>query len=155
MPKSHGEVKSINGKRVATPEYRAWQSMKGRCLNPTDKNYRYYGGRGIAVFPEWVASYEAFLRDVGRRPADNLTLDRIDVNKGYEPDNCRWATRETQARNRAYATVRAWEIAEALGLSVKTVYHMMWECREKDKGRLRHFTLSPENEARIRAYMKG
>lgn len=150
-----GEVKLVNGRRVASPEYRAWQAMKDRCTNTKSKNYPYYGGRGITVCQAWLESFDAFLADVGRRPTPDLTLDRIDVNKGYEPGNCRWATRKEQARNRRYATVRAWEVAEALGLSVYTVYHMMWEVRRKDRGDLKHFSLSPENEARIRAYMKG
>lgn len=151
---THGEVKKINGKRVATPEYRAWQLMKNRCMNQKAADYKYYGGRGIAMDPRW-GQYENFLADMGRKPSSELTLDRVDGDGNYCKDNCRWATRQTQARNRKYASVKAWEIAEELGLSKMTIYHMMWEVRCKDKGDLKNFSLSPENEARIRAYMKA
>lgn len=153
MRESHGEVKKIDGKRVPSPEYRTWQNMRNRCLNPKAGDYRYYGGRGITIAPEWHV-FSGFLASMGRRPTPTHTIDRKDSDGPYSAENCHWATRETQARNRAYATVRAWEVAEELGLSMKTVYHMMWEVREKDKGNTKHFSLSPENEARIRAFMR-
>jgi hypothetical protein len=150
---THGEVKRINGKRVPSPEYRTWQNIRNRCLNPKTGDYKYYGGRGITIDQSWE-QFSGFLESMGRRPSPKHTIDRKDSDGPYSPENCHWATRETQARNRAYATVRAWEVAAALGLSTKTVYHMMWEVREKDKGNTKHFSLSPQNEARIRAYMR-
>ena len=118
-----------NGKRFTTPEYRAWQNMKNRCYNKRDKNYPYYGGRGIRVCDRWVDSVANFIADMGRRPSDDLTLDRIDPHKDYEPGNCRWATREVQSRNRPYATRKAWIVADALGVSVKTYYHYLWQIK--------------------------
>lgn len=74
--------------------------MKARCLNPQDQNYHRYGARGITVCQRWVDSFENFLADMGEKPDPNLTLDRIDNDKGYEPSNCRWADMTTQSNNR-------------------------------------------------------
>lgn len=78
--------------------YSTWSNMKRRCLDPSNPCYRNYGGRGIAVCEEW-RSFEGFYRDMGDRP-DGATIERIDVNKGYSKDNCIWATKLDQARNK-------------------------------------------------------
>lgn len=92
--------KKIHGEgSPKTTEYATWISMKGRCYNKRDRDYRHYGGRGIKVCPEWW-DFETFLRDMGRRPSPNLTIDRIDNSGDYEPGNCRWATTTQQSRNR-------------------------------------------------------
>lgn len=77
-----------------------WCHLKTRCLCPTSPAYEYYGGRGITICDEWLASYEAF-RDWARSSgySDDLEIDRIDVNGNYEPNNCRWATRVQQMQN--------------------------------------------------------
>lgn len=85
--------------RSKSREYEAWRSMKKRCLNPNDKNYVHYGGRGIKVCDRWSNSFENFYEDMGDKP-DNHSLDRKDVNGNYEPNNCRWATQDEQIRNR-------------------------------------------------------
>lgn len=85
--------------KSTTPEYTSWESMKHRCLNSNNKYYKNYGGRGITVCDEWL-TFEGFFKDMGNKPEKNFSLDRIDVNKGYYKDNCRWASRYTQDRNR-------------------------------------------------------
>src|SRR5258705_9640094 len=81
-----------------TPEYRAWESMRRRCDKPNAHNYRYYGGRGIGYAEDWK-SFDNFLRDVGKKPGAAYSLDRIDNDKDYSPENCRWATKTEQQRN--------------------------------------------------------
>lgn len=74
-----------------------WKAMKQRCENPKNPRWHSYGGRGIAVCERWQ-KFENFLADMGERP-EGKTLDRRDNDKGYSPDNCRWATREEQNSN--------------------------------------------------------
>ena len=81
-------------------EYRAWINMRSRCNTPSSTGYEtLYGGRGIRVCPEWEASFQRFLKDVGPRPSPRHSLDRIDGDGHYEPGNCRWATQVEQCRN--------------------------------------------------------
>lgn len=86
------------------PEYGVYSAMLRRCYNPKAFAYAYYGGRGVTVCDRWRfgadarTGYECFMEDMGVRP-DGLTLDRIDPFGNYEPGNCRWADRVTQARN--------------------------------------------------------
>lgn len=81
------------------PEYRAWASMMQRCRNTRCERYPRYGGRGIAVCERWNSA-AAFLADMGPRPSQDHSLDRIDNEGNYEPANCRWATRSMQQQNK-------------------------------------------------------
>ena len=73
--------------------------MKQRCHNPKHPRYDSYGGRGILVCEEWRNSFITFYNDMGERPSNKHSLDRIDNDKGYSPDNCRWITRKEQNEN--------------------------------------------------------
>ena len=87
---SHGMWKSR--------EFKIWTSMKSRCSNPKDPNYKNYGGRGIVVCDEWKTDFKQFYLDMG--DSDGLTIDRISVNGNYTKENCRWANMKTQSRNK-------------------------------------------------------
>jgi hypothetical protein len=94
--RKHGDQSRVDGRR--SPTYRSWDGMKQRCLNPKATGYARYGGAGITVCDRWL-DFANFLEDMGARP-DGTTLDRIDSARGYEPGNCRWATRSEQNKNR-------------------------------------------------------
>lgn len=83
-----------------SPMHYIWRSMLARCLRVSDKSYIYYGARGITVCDRWCESFENFLEDMGERPSPDHSIDRIDVNGNYEPNNCRWATKSEQQRNK-------------------------------------------------------
>lgn len=82
-----------------TSEYHAWDNMKRRCNNKNNPEYKNYGGRGIRVCDGWSESFENFIEDMGRKPSKRYSLDRIDNNKGYFKENCRWTDANTQAIN--------------------------------------------------------
>ena len=85
--------------RAAHPLYKAYSEMLRRCLNPAHPRYADYGGRGITVCQAWQDDFWTYIQDVGERP-EGLSLDRIDNDGPYAPDNVRWATRAEQSRNR-------------------------------------------------------
>lgn len=110
-----------------SPTYRSWHSMKQRAANPNAPNARHYSERGIGVCKRWL-KFENFLADMGERP-NGQCLERIDNDKGYSPNNCRWATQAEQLRNRRSnvfieyegkrQTVRDWSIE--LGIPFTTL----------------------------------
>jgi len=84
-----------------SPEFRAWDSARQRCNNPRNRGWVHYGGRGIKVCSRWDRpdGLVAFVEDMGLRPGPKYTLDRIDNDGDYTPENCRWVTRSRQQRN--------------------------------------------------------
>ena len=91
---THGHSKGYKPTRV----YNIWMLMVKRCTKSSDKRFSSYGGRGITVCPEWL-SFENFLKDMGE-PPPNMMLERRDNDRGYSKDNCTWADKITQARNK-------------------------------------------------------
>lgn len=113
----HGDTR--DGAR--SPEYIAWANMLQRCRDPGVRNYDAYGGRGISVCERWL-KFENFLEDMGRRPSDLHSIERLDNDGDYEPSNCDWSTEKDQARNRRSThwvefNGRRMSLAEAVELS--------------------------------------
>lgn len=122
---THGE----SGENKMTPEYKVWRSMKIRCSEKKGKDFRNYTARGIGICERWMI-YENFLADMGRRPSDRHTIDRIDNSLGYFPGNCRWATAKEQGRNKRNNTIIEIdgvrrcisEWAEVAGINEQTIH---------------------------------
>ena len=106
-----------------------YHDMKQRCLNQRHQQYKNYGARGITICARWLECFNNFLEDMGEKPI-GLTLDRIDNEKGYSPDNCRWATPREQRLNQRSCTILSYqglsmtvtEWAAKLGLNPVTVF---------------------------------
>lgn len=88
--------------RIYHPMYKIWDGMKQRCYNPTERNYKFYGARGVTICDEWLTDFEAFMAYMGPRPSPKHSIDRYPNGAGnYKPGNVRWATSVQQARNRS------------------------------------------------------
>ena len=90
---THGKSKTV--------EYMAWNEMKERCYNPKHSRYKYYGSKGVKVCDRWLHSFENFYADMKDKPFPDMSLDRIDGDKDYAPENCRWADIHTQNNNKS------------------------------------------------------
>lgn len=119
-------------------EYAAWANMRHRCFSKKNPQYKDYGGRGISVCDDWKDSFANFLRDVGKRPGPNYTLDRIDNSKHYQIGNVEWRTRTEQALNRRSnhhityngitKTITEWSKETGIGRNTikKRIYQLGW-----------------------------
>lgn len=132
------------------PTYYSWRAMLKRCNNEKHVAYKNYGGRGITVCHRWQDSFVSFLTDMGERPSLQFSIDRIDSDGNYEPGNCRWATSDSQSRNRRNnvrltlngVTMTAAEWARKVGI-----------CQTSLQKRLKKGW--PVEEALTRPYQKG
>lgn len=115
------------------PAFGVWHSMKQRCGDPNHPAYHNYGGRGIKVCPEWEHSFEQFWMDMGPTYRGGMELDRVDNNRGYDPQNCRWVTRKKNARNRRtnrviesiYGPMAVSELSEKTGIGETTLLYRL------------------------------
>lgn len=122
---SHGMWKS--------KEFSIWGSMKDRCYNKNNPRYKNYGERGIRVCDNWIASFKNFYNDMGKKPSELYSLDRINNNGNYCKDNCRWVTAKVQAKNRSNnkiftfnnKTLCASDWCELLNMSSSTFYNRL------------------------------
>ncbi len=123
--RTHGATK--------TPEWQAYFAMRARCCNPKNKEFKNYGGRGIAVCDRWLKGdgnkrgIECFLEDMGERPSKEHTIDRIDVNGSYGPDNCCWATRKAQSRNKRNTVLDNNQTVSEIAAETGIGYHTLMD----------------------------
>lgn len=112
--------------------YRIWIAMKKRCYNKNDSKYKYYGEAGIDVCEDWRTSYKSFKEwSTSNGYAEDLTIDRIDVSRGYYPDNCRWVSMKVQSNNRSNNRIITYngtnytlaQLAEKFNLPYNKLYH--------------------------------
>lgn len=120
---------------VRHPDYCIWMKMKSRCLNPNDKSYSNYGARGIQVCDRWKDSFENFIKDLGWRPNNKYSLERIDYDGNYCPENCKWIFKSEQTRNTRRVKLIHYngnsyclsELCKLLNLPYSTMRHRVYD----------------------------
>ena len=120
------------------PLYSVWQSMKTRCYNPKANKYKYYGGKGITVCEDWLTFINFYNWAVTNGDRKGLTLDRIDRDKGYQSDNCRWVDPTRQNNNKSdnvqitYGGQRytVKQFSKLIGVAKSTLYHRLQDQRK-------------------------
>lgn len=148
---------SGGGKWERTSLYRSWNAMKQRCVNPNNAEYSHYGGRGISYCKEWE-DFSNFMKwALNNGWKSGLTIDRIDNDKGYSPDNCRWVTRAEQNRNQSRTHIimdgdkrlTASQVGKMIGVSSHTM--AKW-CREEN---IKTLSDALERKSRMRSGNHG
>lgn len=116
-----------------TPMHYRWKNIMQRCYNPNNPGYADYGGRGIKVCDRWH-DFTVFYADMGDAP-EGMSLDRIDVNGDYAPDNCRWASKNIQARNKRNSIrvdgIELVYLAQELGIPYSTLHARLWNAKRR------------------------
>ncbi len=115
-------------------EYNSWCAMISRCHNPDNNTYHLYGARGVTVCRRWRDSFEAFLADMGRKPTPTHSINRVNNDIGYQPDNCVWATSKEQGRNKRNnhrltylgETLCIADWSDRTGLGQRTIWYRLW-----------------------------
>lgn len=134
-----GSPRTKHGMRFH-PTYYSWYSMKTRCGNPNHNDFKHWGGRGITYDPRWEC-FLTFLDDMGARPGKEYSLDRIDNDKGYYKENCRWLLRSHQGRNSRVTKLDEWDVT-----AIRTRYA---RGSETYKGMRGDYGVSPSHIAQI------
>jgi len=122
---------------VKTPLHKVWRSMITRCYNTKGKAYKNYGGRGITVCNRWRESFWNFYDDMGDRPSDDHSLERINNSLGYSPDNCRWTTQQEQNQNKRTTRFTAEDI-----ITIRKLYSHMTTIELARKYKVNQSTIS-------------
>ncbi len=118
---------------IETAEYNSHRGMLERCYNPNHSHYKHYGARGIIVCDRWRHSFKNFYADMGDKPGPDYSLDRIDNDGPYSPENCRWATSRQQGTNKSNSrsltydgkTMPMSEWSREAGIHIMTLYHRL------------------------------
>lgn len=156
MNLTHGATANKMGDKSAYPSsYKIWCNMRQRCYNHDSKVYHYYGGRGITVCDRWH-EYENFVADMGERPK-GLSLDRIDNDGPYSPENCRWTDMKTQQGNKSNAHLITYqgetksiaEWVEHLGISRGKLHNRIFRGWDIDRAFTQPYRNSPSRAVSI------